>query len=85
MDKFVIKEISETPNSDGTISICFEVEEDLYKQLTEILAPQGLTPEKVIELFYCETARLGRLPFEYTEEDIAAIKGAIENHDICNV
>ena len=85
MDNMVIKEIGETQNSDGTISICFEIEEDLYKQLTEILAPRGLSPEKVIELFYRETARLGRIPFEYTEEDIAATKGAIENNDICNV
>ena len=41
MDNMVIKETSETPNSDGTISICFEMEEDLYNQLTEILTPQG--------------------------------------------
>lgn len=85
MDNMVIKKIRETQNSDGTISICYEIDEDLYKQLTEILAPQGLSPEKVIELFYRETACLGQLPFECTEEEIAAAKGAIENNDICNV
>ena len=78
MDNMVIKEIGETQNSDGTISICFEIEEDLYKQLTEILAPQGLSPEKVIELFYRETAGLGRIPFDITEEDIAAARAMCE-------
>ena len=85
MNNTVIKKIRETQNSDGTISICFEIEEALYKQLTEILAPQGLTPEKVIELFYRETAHLGWIPFACTKEDIAAAKGAIENYDLCNV
>ena len=47
-------------------------------QLTEILAPQGLTLEKAIELFLRETVRLGRIPFEYTDEDIAAAKAMHE-------
>ena len=55
-----------------TISLCFEIDDELYNQLTEILAPQGLTLEKAIELFLRETVRLGRIPFEYTDEDIAA-------------
>ena len=78
MDNMVIKETSETPNSDGTISICFEMEEDLYNQLTEILTPQGLTVGQVIELFYRETAGLGRIPFDITEEDIAAARAMCE-------
>ena len=71
-------DVKEIDNGDGTISLCFEIEEELYKQLTEILAPQGLTLEKAIELFLRETVRLGRIPFEYTDEDIAAAKAMHE-------
>ena len=71
-------DVKEIDNGDGTISLCFEIDEELYNQLTEILAPQGLTPEKAIELFLRETVRLGRIPFDITDEDIAAAKAMYE-------
>lgn len=71
-------DVKEINNGDGTISLCFEIDDELYNQLTEILAPQGLTLEKAIELFLRETVRLGRIPFEYTDEDIAAAKAMCE-------
>ena len=71
-------DVKEIDNGDGTISLCFEIDDELYIQLTEILAPQGLTLEKAIELFLRETVRLGRIPFEYTDEDIAAAKAMHE-------
>ena len=71
-------DVNEINNGDGTISLCFEIDDELYNQLTEILAPQGLTLEKAIELFLRETVRLGRIPFEYTDEDIAAAKAMHE-------
>ena len=71
-------DVKKIDNGDGTISLCFEIDDELYKQLTEILAPQGLTLEKAIELFLRETVRLGRIPFEYTDEDIAAAKAMYE-------
>ncbi|MBQ3256237.1 MAG: type II toxin-antitoxin system RelB/DinJ family antitoxin [Oscillospiraceae bacterium] len=71
-------DVKEINNGDGTISLCFEIDEELYKQLTEILAPQGLTLEKAIELFLRETVRLGRIPFDITDEDIAAAKAMHE-------
>ena len=71
-------DIKEIDNGDGTISLCFEIDDELYNQLTEILAPQGLTLEKAIELFLRETVRLGRIPFEYTDEDIATAKAMHE-------
>ena len=74
-------EVREIDNGDGTISLCFEIEEELYTQLTEILAPQGLTVGQVIELFYRETARLGRIPFDITEEDIAAARAMCEKKE----
>lgn len=71
-------DVKEINNGDGTISLCFEIDDELYNQLTEILAPQGLTLEKAIELFLRETVRLGRIPFEYTDEDIATAKAMHE-------
>ena len=71
-------DVKEIDNGDGTISLCFEIDEELYKQLNEIFAPQGLTLEKAIELFLRETVRRGRIPFEYTDEDIAAAKAMYE-------
>ena len=71
-------DVKEIDNGDGTISLCFEIDDELYNQLTEILAPQGLTLEKAIELFLRETVRLGRIPFEYTDEDISAAKAMYE-------
>ena len=71
-------DVKEIDNGDGTISLCFEVDEELYNQLPEILAPQGLTLEKAIELFLRETVRLGRIPFDITDEDIAAAKAMHE-------
>ena len=71
-------DVKEIDNGDGTISLCFEIDEELYNQLTEILAPHGLTLEKAIELFLRETVRLGRIPFDTTDEDIAAAKAMYE-------
>ena len=45
-------DVKEINNGDGTISLCFEIDDELYNQLTEILAPQGLTLEKAIEVAY---------------------------------
>ena len=74
-------DVKEIDNGDGTISLCFEVEEALYNQLTEILAPQGLTLGKAIELFLRETVCLGRIPFDITEEDIAAARAMCETKE----
>ena len=71
-------DVKEIDNGDGTISLCFEIDEELYNQLNEILAPQGLTLEKAIELFLRETVRLERIPFDITDEDIAAAKAMYE-------
>ena len=74
-------DIREIYNDDGTVSLYFEIDGELYTQLTEILAPQGLTVGQVIELFYRETATLGRIPFDITEEDIAAARAMCEKKE----
>ena len=79
-------DVKEIDNGDGTISLWFEIDDELYNQLTEILAPQGLTLEKAIELFLRETVRLGRIPFDITDEDTAAAKAMYEKkNDLCHV
>ena len=72
MDKEIDMELKEINNGDGTFTLCFEIPAELYKELTEILLPQGFTPEQAVDLYFREIVRLGKIPFEYTEEDIAA-------------
>ena len=38
-------DVKEINNGDGTISLCFEIDDELYNQHTEILAPKGLNME----------------------------------------
>jgi len=55
-------------------TIEFTIPEELYNQVKPILEAQGLTVESACELFIKETVKLGRIPFEYTEEDIKEAK-----------
>ena len=52
------------------VTVEVSLPDDLYDRASEILASQGLTMEEALVLFYEETVRLGRIPFEYTEEDL---------------
>lgn len=47
---------------------------EIYDRASEILAKQGLTVEEACVLFTKETVRLGRIPFDYTEEDLAEVR-----------
>lgn len=47
---------------------------EIYDRASEILAKQGLTLEEACVLFIKETVRLGRIPFDYTEEDLAEVR-----------
>ena len=47
---------------------------ELYEKAGEVFKRYGLTHEEAIILFLKETIRLGRLPFEYTEEDLQEAK-----------
>ncbi len=59
-------------------TIEFKLPEDLYAQTKEILAQYGLTVEEACVLFIKETVRLGRIPFDYTEEDVAEAQRLID-------
>lgn len=50
------------------------IDSDLYEQAGEVFKRDGLTHEEAIRLFFKETVRLGRIPFDYTPEDLAEAK-----------
>ena len=58
-----------------------------YFGKSEILAKQGLTMEDALILFFEETVRLGRIPFEYSEEDFEEARRweKMMNDDLCDV
>ena len=48
--------------------------QDLYNNVTAVLALQGLTLSDAIVLLFKKTAELGRLPFSFTEEELESAK-----------
>ena len=69
------------------VTIEFRIPKDLYDEVSAILAKQGFTLEEALVLFFKETARLGRIPFEYTEEDLEEARRMekMMNDDLCDV
>lgn len=55
-------------------TITINLPRDVYDRVAEILSGQGLTVEDAIVLFIKETVRLGRIPFDYTEEDLEEVR-----------
>lgn len=56
------------------IVMVFEIDQDLYDKVTDVLAPQGLTLSDAIVLLFKKTVELGRLPFSSTEAELEAAK-----------
>ena len=52
------------------VTIEVKLPKEVYDRASEILAKQGLSMEDALILFLKETVRLGRIPFDYTEEDL---------------
>ena len=69
------------------VTVEVKLPKEIYDKTSEILAKQGLTMENALSLFLEETVRLGRIPFEYTEEDLE--EGSrwekMMNDDLCDV
>jgi addiction module RelB/DinJ family antitoxin len=59
---------------DNTVIIEIQVDADLKAAAEKVLAAQGYTLEEAIVLFLTETVRLGRIPFEVTDEMLAWAK-----------
>lgn len=69
------------------VTIEVRLPKEIYDEASEILAKQGLTMEDALVLFLRETVRLGRIPFEYTEEDLEEVRKweKMMNDDLCDV
>lgn len=69
------------------VTIEVSLPKEIYDKVSEILAKEGLTLEDALNLFFRETVRLGRIPFEYTEEDLEEVRRweKMINDDICDV
>lgn len=65
----------------------FRLPKEIYDEASAILAKQGLTVEDALVLFFEETARLGRIPFEITEADLEEAKRMEKmlNDELCDV
>lgn len=50
------------------IEVTLEIDAELKEQAEKVLAENGLTLEEATILFFEETVRLGRLPFELDED-----------------
>jgi len=57
------------------VVIEIQVDAELKAAAEEVLAAQGYTLEEATILFLEETVRLGRIPFEVTEEMLALARG----------
>ena len=66
------------------VTIEVRLPKEIYDKASEILARQGLTMEDALILFFQETARLGRIPFEYTVEEARRWEKMM-NDDLCDV
>ena len=75
------------------VTIEVRLPKEIYDKASEILARQGLTMEDALILFFQETARLGRIPFEYirtsmnasqtsADDQYCAISDYCEEHDV---
>ena len=69
------------------VTVEVKLPKEIYDKTSEILAKQGLTMENALSLFFEETVRLGRIPFEYTEEDLEEVSRweKMMNDDLCDV
>ncbi len=52
------------------IELSFSVEQELYDNVRAVLEPFGVTVEQATELFFEAVARLGKIPFDYSEEEL---------------
>lgn len=65
-------------------TLTIKMSESLYRQLNDILFKEGLTIEKALLLFLKETVKQGKIPFDYTDEDIEKAKDNCGIEVICN-
>lgn len=57
------------------VEVTLTIDEDLKEQAERVFVENGLTLEEAVILFFKETVRLGRLPFEL-DDDLKAFMRA---------
>ena len=57
------------------VEVTLTIDEELKEQAEKVFAENGLTLEEAVVLFFKETVRLGRLPFEL-DDDLKAFMRA---------
>ena len=50
------------------VEVTLTIDEELKEQAEKVFAENGLTLEEAVILFFKETVRLGRLPFELDDD-----------------
>lgn len=70
LDEILQRFKPEQADESNYVTVEIQVDSELYEQVAEVLKQYGLTPEDAVVLFFEETVRLGRIPFDYTEEDL---------------
>ena len=56
------------------VTTTVRIPREIYDKVSEVFASQGLTVEEAVLLFIRETVQLGRIPFDYTEEDLEEVR-----------
>ena len=56
------------------VTFTIEVDSKLLEEAEKVFAENGLTVEEACILFFKETIKRGAIPFEYSAEDIKAVK-----------
>lgn len=69
------------------VTVEVRLPKEIYDKASAILAKQGLTMEDALIMFFEETVCLGRIPFEYTEEDLEEVRRweKMMNDVLCDV
>ena len=71
---------SSTFENSDLITVVFQIDAELKNEAEKICAEIGLTLEEATILFFKECIRLGRLPFEVSEKEIAFAQNKARGH-----
>lgn len=58
------------------VTVSFAVEQSLYDNVCKVLVPLGMTVEEATELFFEGVARLGKIPFDYSDAELEEAKNS---------
>ncbi len=72
LDEILARQGQATEPRYETIEV--KIDSDLYEKAGEVFKRYGLTHEEAIVLFFKETVRQGKIPFNYTNEDLMEAK-----------